>query len=166
MQNKLVGTFLIAALGTAVAVASPASAQPHRSGAHAHHGGMHAHHGGMRAHHRMGAGAQAAGRASTAARGAFARGGGRHWAGRGGRHFGHRGHFGGGFGVGLALGALAAPSYYDYGPYGYDEPYYAAAPEYYDDSGRSVEYCIQHFKSYDLSTRTYLGYDGNRHRCP
>jgi hypothetical protein len=57
--------------------------------------------------------------------------------------------------LGVGVGALALSSAY-YGG-GYDA--YA-----YDDSG--VEYCIQRFRSYDLESRTYLGYDGYRHSCP
>jgi BA14K-like protein len=80
---------------------------------------------------------------------------------------------------GLIGGALAAPYYYGYGPY-YPGPYYsgayypapyypgpgpyAAAPAY---SGAGDEgYCAQRFRSYDPSTGTYLGYDGQRHPCP
>ena len=46
---------------------------------------------------------------------------------------------------------------------------------YYDDSpavevvpsgGDDVAYCQQRFKSYDVSSGTYLGYDGMRHPCP
>jgi BA14K-like protein len=51
--------------------------------------------------------------------------------------------------------------YYGTYPY-YYEPYYDyEAP--YDDA---IAYCIQRFKSYDVRTRTYLGYDGLRHPCP
>ena len=31
---------------------------------------------------------------------------------------------------------------------------------------RSVQYCVQRFRSYDPRSGTYLGYDGYRHRCP
>ncbi len=31
---------------------------------------------------------------------------------------------------------------------------------------RSVEYCMQRYRSYDPYSRTYLGYDGLRHPCP
>jgi hypothetical protein len=31
---------------------------------------------------------------------------------------------------------------------------------------RTVEYCVQRFRSYDPYSRTYLGYDGRRHSCP
>jgi BA14K-like protein len=33
-------------------------------------------------------------------------------------------------------------------------------------SGPEVAYCEEHFRSYDPATKTYLGYDGVRHRCP
>jgi hypothetical protein len=78
----------------------------------------------------------------------------------GARHFGWRGHRpGGGFYIGPA---------YPY--YLYDEPYfyeddYVFVPEYYGDQ-RTVEYCIRRFKSYNLATRTYRGFDGKRHPCP
>lgn len=50
-----------------------------------------------------------------------------------------------GFGTGLIIGNALAQSR------GYD---------------RSVQYCMQRFKSYDPASGTYLGYDGNRHPCP
>jgi hypothetical protein len=82
---------------------------------------------------------------------------------------------------GLIGGALAAPYYYGYGPYYggpyayYPGPYYPgpygaapppapAAPAY--SSAGSEDYCAQRFRSYDPSTGTYLGYDGQRHPCP
>ncbi len=33
-------------------------------------------------------------------------------------------------------------------------------------SQRSVEYCMQRFRSYDPRSGTYMGYDGYRHSCP
>jgi hypothetical protein len=62
------------------------------------------------------------------------------------------------------------PSYaYGNGPYDYDngpvvvERRSAAIDEPNDDS---VAYCQAHFRSYDPSTGSYLGYDGMRHPCP
>jgi hypothetical protein len=100
------------------------------------------------------------------------------WSGRpgwNGHHHHHHHHRrwigpGIGFGTGFALGAYAASPYY----YGSD-PYY-----YYDDypydetyvvrgtgtSANDVAYCQQRFKSYDVRSGTYLGYDGQRHPCP
>jgi BA14K-like protein len=82
---------------------------------------------------------------------------------------------------GLIGGALAAPHYYGYGPY-YPGPYYsgayypapyypgpgpyAAAPAYSGAGEGDEGYCAQRFRSYDPSTGTYLGYDGQRHPCP
>jgi hypothetical protein len=77
---------------------------------------------------------------------------------------------------GLVGGALAAP-YYGYGPY-YPGPYYpgayypgpyypghyAAAPAYSNEGAEG--YCAQRFRSYDPSSGTYMGYDGQRHPCP
>ena len=54
------------------------------------------------------------------------------------------------------------PGFY-YEPYPYDyEPYYLEAP----DDADEIANCIRRFKSYDVRTRTYLGYDGLRHPCP
>ena len=36
----------------------------------------------------------------------------------------------------------------------------------YRYSGDAVAYCQQRFKSYDVRSGTYLGYDGRRHACP
>jgi hypothetical protein len=33
-------------------------------------------------------------------------------------------------------------------------------------SHRSVAYCQAHFRSYNVRTHSYLGYDGHRHTCP
>ncbi len=54
-----------------------------------------------------------------------------------------------------------SPGFY-YEPYPYYEPDYLEAP----DDADEIAYCIRRFKSYDLRTRTYLGYDGLRHPCP
>jgi hypothetical protein len=102
-------------------------------------------------------------------------GGGRHMAGggwhggghHGGWHGGHHRHFGGfypglvtGFGIGSAF---ASPYYYD-DSYGYydDGPEVEVVP----NGGDAVAYCQQRFKSYDVRSGTYLGYDGLRHPCP
>ena len=82
---------------------------------------------------------------------------------------------------GLVGGALAAPYYYGYGPY-YPGPYYsgayypapyypgpgpyAAAPAYSSAGEGDAGYCAQRFRSYDPSSGTYMGYDGQRHPCP
>jgi hypothetical protein len=73
-------------------------------------------------------------------------------------------------GPGFAFGF--APGYYDYGYYGYPydddyaygDDYVAVSPGVAD--GDSVAYCQQRFRSYDLSTGTYRGFDGLRHPCP
>ena len=96
-------------------------------------------------------------------------GGGRHWNGR--RWIGP--------GIGIAAGLAAGAAYGSYyGGYGYyDDGYYgdsyayATEPEvaYSEapvDSGDSVAYCQQTYRSYDPASGTYLGYDGLRHPCP
>jgi hypothetical protein len=35
-----------------------------------------------------------------------------------------------------------------------------------DTGGGDVDYCIRTYKSYNVRTGTYLGYDGLRHACP
>jgi BA14K-like protein len=44
----------------------------------------------------------------------------------------------------------------------------ASAPRYvYEYDGiRDAAYCQQRFRSYDLASGTYMGYDGMRHSCP
>jgi hypothetical protein len=97
-----------------------------------------------------------------------------------GRRWHHRGDRGAAIGAGIAGlaagaaigGALASPGYdsgYDYGP-GYDSGY---GQEVYDApavapavGGDDEAYCESRYKSYDPSTGTYLGYDGERHPCP
>jgi hypothetical protein len=84
------------------------------------------------------------------------------WRGR--RHW--RGWYGPGLGfaTGLAIGSAFASPYYA-SPY-----YYAPAPRvYYDAPMRSADeiaYCSRRFRSYDVASGTYLGYDGERHHCP
>jgi len=53
------------------------------------------------------------------------------------------------------------PYYYDYGPY-YYEPYTYETP--YDAD--AIAYCTRRFRSFDVRTMTYLGFDGLRHPCP
>ena len=75
----------------------------------------------------------------------------------------HRGRGGAGLALGLATGAIIGGALANgvYGPYGpYDDGAYAQQP----DDG--IAYCMQHFKSYDVRSGSYLGYDGMRHACP
>ena len=76
---------------------------------------------------------------------------------------------GAGFAAGLLFGgALLGPRYYGYPvypvyPYPYAAYRYDPYPSDYDDD---VAYCIRRFKSYDVRSGTYLGFDGRRHPCP
>jgi hypothetical protein len=77
----------------------------------------------------------------------------RRWHG-GYRHHGwhHRRHYGAGAGVlgGLAAGAIIGGAI-------------ANSQARVNDS---VAYCSQRYRSYDVASGTYLGYDGYRHSCP
>jgi len=116
----------------------------------------------------VGAGAGAfAGRQAFAGRPGFS---GQRWAGGRGRHWRGPGY---GFAAGLALGALGSSYYYN-DPYYYDDSY-AYAPDVPVDGDQyavvpagddAVAYCTQRYRSYDPSSGTYLGYDGERHPCP
>lgn len=64
-----------------------------------------------------------------------------------------------GFAAGTFLGGALASEPRYYGP-----DYYAYEPR--RQYGPSVRWCMDHYRSYDLRTRTYLGYDGRRHPCP
>jgi len=84
-----------------------------------------------------------------------------HWRGghRHHRYYGHRYRnrgWGPAAGIGFATGALIGGAL-------------AAAPRTYYGPGVTadeVAYCSRRFKSYDPSSGTYLGYDGDRHACP
>jgi hypothetical protein len=62
-----------------------------------------------------------------------------------------------------APGYTYAPGY-SYAPGYARAPGYVAAPTY--GSGDDVAYCQQRFRSYDMASGTYMGYDGRRHSCP
>jgi hypothetical protein len=111
---------------------------------------------------------------------AFNRGGGRYH--RGGGWGGPAAGFAAGVAVGSAFGGPYYNNYYDNGdPYAYNGYYDNGDNSYayydgpvddgttvYDSSGApaDVNYCIQTFRSYDVRTQTYLGFDGLRHSCP
>ncbi|MBA4094828.1 MAG: BA14K family protein, partial [Candidatus Accumulibacter sp.] len=97
--------------------------------------------------------------------------GGGNWQGGSHGHGGHRHHrrgYGfGGFGAGVAFGsALGSYGYYG-APYGYyDDGYYDEGVVAVVPGGGDVEYCRRTYRSYDVRSGTYLGYDGLRHPCP
>lgn len=78
--------------------------------------------------------------------------------------------------AGAVIGGLIAGATrpaYGYGPYGYGGyDGYAYAPGYRRGYvaavpyGNEVAYCQQRFRSYDVASGTYLGFDGLRHPCP
>ena len=144
MRANLLKTLGVSTAALAIGIsliATPASAATWRGGGHG--GGWHA--------------------------GGGWRGGGGNWRGggwRGGYYGGWNGgywgpgygDYGAALGLGLLGGALIASQ----------APYYGGAYQAYpqgsvaDASG----YCASRFKSYDPSSGTYLGYDGQRHPCP
>lgn len=67
-------------------------------------------------------------------------------------HRRHNDDFRFGFGLGFPLALGAAPFY--------GNRYYG-----YEGSGGHVEYCMDRYRSYDLRTNTFMGYDGYRHEC-
>ena len=73
---------------------------------------------------------------------------------RGYRHHGwnHRRHYGPGAAVlgGLAAGAIVG----------------GAIANSQARTNDAVAYCAQRYRSYDVASGTYLGYDGDRHPCP
>jgi hypothetical protein len=106
----------------------------------------------------------------------------------GGWHGGWRGGgwgFGGAVAAGVIGGAVAAATspfwasgYYDYyggypySPYGYNT-YYAPPPAVavapgtvVAQGGGDVAWCQARYRSYNPSTGTFLGYDGQNHPCP
>ncbi len=86
----------------------------------------------------------------------------------------YRGGWNGGRGLGVAgvAGVAAAGAYYG------DNSYASAAYDDYDASGGytlhgaylseadAVAYCAQRFRSYDIESRTFLAYSGQRVSCP
>jgi BA14K-like protein len=84
---------------------------------------------------------------------------------------GWNGYYGRGLGVaaGVALGTAAAGAYYDdssYASIGYTlNGAYILNGAYMSESD-AVAYCAQHFRSYDVESRTFLAYSGQRESCP
>lgn len=101
-----------------------------------------------------------------------------HWHGDRGWNRGgwDRGRWGGwrrpGVTFGFGVGAPYAYDGYDYSAYdsyGAEGPYedgYVAVPLGQSRVDGDEAYCQQRYRSYDPSSGTYLGYDGQRHPCP
>ena len=79
----------------------------------------------------------------------------RRW--RGNRHWRNNRHWGG---KGIYLGFGLLPFYQPYYQPYYAQSYYAPAR-----GSRHVRYCLNRFQSYHIPSNTFLGYDGDRHRC-
>jgi hypothetical protein len=84
----------------------------------------------------------------------------RHWRHRHGRWNRHRDNdgweYGGAFLGGVLLGTALNDDYYD------DPPPRRYRYRLDDDH---VDYCLDRYRSYDVRTDSFLGYDGDRHRC-
>jgi hypothetical protein len=96
-----------------------------------------------------------------------------------GHGYGHGGYAHGyrpGYGVGVGAaalatgaiigGAIATQNQGYYPDQGYSPDYAYDAPPVAYNSGGSVAYCQQTYRSYDPASGSYLGYDGVRHPCP
>ena len=98
-------------------------------------------------------------------------GGGWHGAGWGGPRYGYGyGGYGyGGWGTGAGVAAGLATGVIVGGALAASQaPYYSGRSAYVTPGvdASSVAYCQQRFRSYDINSGTYLGYDGMRHSCP
>jgi hypothetical protein len=83
----------------------------------------------------------------------------RHWRGhRWRRHHDDDWAYGGAFLGGVLIGSALNSAYYD--------DYYDYPPRrYYRVADDHVAYCLDRYRSYDVETDSFLGYDGYRHRC-
>lgn len=78
-------------------------------------------------------------------------------------HHHHRHHHRIGAGIaGFAAGAIIGGALAQHRDYGPDYYAYQPGPSY----RQRVRWCMHHYRSYDLRTQTYMGYDGYRHHCP
>ena len=79
------------------------------------------------------------------------------------RHHHDRRHGNIGAGIaGFAAGAIIGGALAQHRHYGPDYYAYQPGPSY----RQRVRWCMHHYRSYDLRSHTYLGYDGHRHHCP
>jgi BA14K-like protein len=75
-----------------------------------------------------------------------------------GHHHGGHHHHNNNWGPWLGIGLL--PFFGGYGGY------YGGYGGYYGGyGGGHVSWCINHYRTYDIRTDTFIGYDGYRHRC-
>ena len=85
----------------------------------------------------------------------------------------HRHHGGSGVFLGFGLPLFGGGPYYndyydDYGyGYGYGpyRSYYAPRAYYAPVGGSHVRWCMNRYRTYDPRSNTFIGYDGDRHRC-
>lgn len=85
----------------------------------------------------------------------------RYWGGNRYRYWGGGQRYWGP-GSGLYLGFGFAPYAYGYAPY--YRPY-NYRPYYASRGNAHVRWCLNRYRSYDPRSNTFLGYDGDRHRC-
>jgi hypothetical protein len=69
-----------------------------------------------------------------------------------------------GYGYGYAGYGYGYPAYgYGYPGYGYGYRPYRRA--YYGGGSAHVRWCMNRYRTYDPRSNTFIGYDGDRHRC-
>jgi hypothetical protein len=78
------------------------------------------------------------------------------WRGRRGWHHHRRYHHHGSYGPGAVITGIAAGAIVGG----------AIASQNAARADAAIQYCINRFRSYDVASQTYLGYDGLRHACP
>ncbi|MGE3832714.1 MAG: BA14K family protein [Parvibaculaceae bacterium] len=89
----------------------------------------------------------------------------RYWRHGGRHHWRHHGGDGWGYG-GAFLGGVLLGSALDNRYYDDDDDYYYAPRRYrHRVSDDHVDYCLDRYRSYDVRSDTFMGYDGYRHRC-
>src|SRR5690349_19996317 len=88
----------------------------------------------------------------------------RYYWGHGGDWGHHHHHGGSGVWLGLGLPLFGGPYYDDYYD-SYDYGYYAPRAYYAPAGGSHVRWCMNRYRTYDPRSNTFIGYDGERHRC-
>ena len=95
-----------------------------------------------------------------------------HWGRRGGRHgsggayYGGSGYYGSGSGYDPTRAATGGSGYNAYASADVDPDNAYILNGAYISESDAVAYCAQRFRSYDIGSRTFLAYSGERVSCP